>query len=84
MSILDDQQACGQTSEEEEEISATEIFGGCWTLLYSSTGDGLSTTTFTARVFDYRAPTFSVFALADGTIWAVAADEEWRLKIFGK
>jgi hypothetical protein len=63
---------------------SAEKFGGGWTLLYSSTADGLSTTTFTARVFDYRAPTFSVFALADETIWAVAADEEWRLQSFGK
>uniref|UniRef100_A0A914NNI7 TLDc domain-containing protein n=1 Tax=Meloidogyne incognita TaxID=6306 RepID=A0A914NNI7_MELIC len=56
-----------------------------WTLLYSSTKNGLSVNRFEANVFDYRGPTVAIFNLTSNQLYAIAADEEWRhsCKSFG-
>uniref|UniRef100_A0A915MT08 TLDc domain-containing protein n=1 Tax=Meloidogyne javanica TaxID=6303 RepID=A0A915MT08_MELJA len=56
-----------------------------WTLLYSSTKNGLSVNRFEANVFDYRGPTVAIFSLTNNQLYAIAADEEWRhsCKSFG-
>ncbi|CAK5076897.1 unnamed protein product [Meloidogyne enterolobii] len=56
-----------------------------WTLLYSSTKNGLSVNRFEANVFDYRGPTVAIFNLTDNQLYGIAADEEWRhsCKSFG-
>ncbi|KAI3413633.1 hypothetical protein GPALN_011122 [Globodera pallida] len=56
-----------------------------WVLLYSSARDGLSTTRFESKAFNYRGPSVLILCQTSKEIYAVAADEEWRhsSKAFG-
>ncbi|KAL3090153.1 hypothetical protein niasHS_006605 [Heterodera schachtii] len=56
-----------------------------WLLLYSSARDGMSTTRFEAKVFDYKGPSVLILRQSSNDIYAIATDEEWRhtSKAFG-
>ncbi|TKR77570.1 hypothetical protein L596_018516 [Steinernema carpocapsae] len=49
-----------------------------WTPLYSSAEHGISVNRFEANVFDYHGATIAIFELTNGTVAAIAADQEWR------
>ena len=57
--------------------------GGTWTLLYSSSRDGLSFTRFMSQSSDYRDPSILLLTCRDGTVgevrqFVVGVDKEWR------
>ncbi|KAI6176794.1 TLDc domain-containing protein [Aphelenchoides bicaudatus] len=50
----------------------------CWSTIYESSSQGLSTNRFEANVFGYSAPTAAIFKLTDGKIFVIATNTEWR------
>lgn len=50
----------------------------CWTKLYESHSQGLSTNRFEANVFGYASPSVAIFKLTDGKVYCIANNVEWR------